>query len=166
MEIAGIALGIVGVLLLAQGDAFTASPAGLIAMTIAAIGFGAGSVLSQHVLLLAPSFAGFASQVLGGGLVLIVLSAVADETFHWPPQPSAAAAWVYLVAFGSLVAFSAYMFLLGKTRPALATSYSFVNPVVGVLLGVTLGGEVVTSHEWLAIGIIILGVTVLILGRR
>ncbi len=166
LEIAGIALGIVGVLLLVQGAAFTASPAGVIAMIIAAIGFAVGAVLSQHVLRLAPGFGGYATQMLGAGVVLMALSFLAGERFSWPPQAGAAVAWVYLVIFGSLIAFTAYMFLLGNTRPALATSSSFVNPVVGVLLGVSLGGETVTSHEWLAIGIITFGVTVLILGRR
>jgi drug/metabolite transporter (DMT)-like permease len=80
--------------------------------------------------------------------------------------PLAAAAWMYLVVFGSLIAFCAYMVLLVNTRPALASSNSFVNPVIGMLLGISLGGETVTGHEWLAVGIIVLGVTVLIFGRR
>jgi len=98
--------------------------------------------------------------------VLLLVSLVARETFHWPPEPVAIAAWLYLVLFGSLIAFSAYMVLLGTTRPALATSNSFVNPIIGMLLGVSLGGEAVTRQEWLAVGIIVLGVTVLILGRK
>ena len=166
LELTGIALGIVGVLMLVQGDGISGSSAGVIALTIAAVGFAAGTVLSQHVLPLAPSFAGFATQMLGGGLVLLVLSLMRGEVFHWPPQSIAAAAWVYLVIFGSLIAFTAYMFLLSKVRPALATSNSFVNPAVGVLLGVSLGGEHVTGAEWIAIGVIVLGVTVLVLGRR
>jgi drug/metabolite transporter (DMT)-like permease len=166
LEVLGVGLGIIGVILLVRGDAFMASPPGLIAMTIAALGWSIGSVLSQHVLRLAPSFAGYASQMIGGGVALMVLSLLAEETFRWPPQPLAAVAWGYLVVFGSLIAFCAYMVLLANTRPALATSNSFVNPVIGVLLGVSLGGEAVTRHEWLAVGIIVLGVTVLILGRR
>jgi drug/metabolite transporter (DMT)-like permease len=166
LEVIGIGLGIVGVMLLVRGEAFAASPAGLIAITIAALGFSIGSVLSQHVFPLAPAFAGFASQMICGGVVLMFLSRLAGETFHWPPQPLAAAAWMYLVVFGSLIAFCAYMVLLARTRPALAASNSFVNPVIGMLLGVSLGGETVTSHDWLAVGIIVLGVTMLILGRR
>jgi len=101
-----------------------------------------------------------------GGAVLMLLSLLAGESFHWPPQPLAAAAWMYLVVFGSLIAFCAYMVLLSHTSPALASSNSFVNPVIGMLLGVSLGGEKVTSHEWFAVGIVVLGVTTLILGRR
>lgn len=166
LEAIGIGIGIVGVLLLVRGDAFTASSAGLIAMTIAALAWSIGSVLSQHVFPLAPASAGFSSQMICGGVVMLVLSLLTGETFHWPPQPLAAAAWMYLVVFGTLIAFSAYMVLLSNTSPALASSNSFVNPVIGMFLGISLGGEKVTSHEWFAVGIIVLGVTMLILGRR
>ncbi len=165
LEAIGIGIGIVGVLLLVRGETFTASSSGLIAITIAALGWAIGSVLSQHVFPLAPSFAGFSSAMICGGVVLLVLSFLTGEAFHWLPQPLAIAAWMYLVVC-SLVAFSAYMVLLSNTRPALASSNSFVNPVIGMFLGVSLGGEKVTSHEWLAVGIIVLGVTMLILGRR
>jgi len=166
LEVIGIGLGILGVLLLVRGDAFMASPAGLIAMTIAALGWSIGSVLSQHVLPLASASAGFASAMICGGVVLMVLSPLAGETFHWPPQPLAAAAWMYLAVFGSVVAFCAYMVLLANTGPALASSNCFVNPVIAMLLGISLGGETITNHEWLAVGVIVFGVTVLILGRR
>ena len=72
----------------------------------------------------------------------------------------------YLVVFGSLIAFVAYMVLLANTAPALAASYSFVNPVIALILGISLGGETVTQAEWLAVGIIVAGVIVLVLGRR
>lgn len=96
----------------------------------------------------------------------MALSIITGERLSWPPQPAAAWAWVYLSIFGSLIAYSAYMTLLANTRPALATSNSFVNPLIAMILGVAVGGEVVTRQEWLAVGIIVLGVTVLILGRR
>ena len=166
LEVVGIGLGFLGVLLLVRAESFTASPVGLVAITIAAVGWSIGSVLSQHVLPLAPAFPGFASEMLCGGGILMVLSLLTGETVHWPPQPLAAAAWLYLVVFGSLIAFCAYMVLLANTRPALASSNSFVNPVIGMLLGVSLGGETITGHEWLAVGIIVLGVAVLTLGRR
>jgi drug/metabolite transporter (DMT)-like permease len=55
--------------------------------------------------------------------------------------------------------------ICGGTTPALATSYTFVNPVIALLLGVSLGGESVTSHEWIAVAIIVVGVAVVIAGR-
>lgn len=166
LEVIGIALGFFGVLLLVRGEAFTSSPIGVLAIVTAALGWSTGSVLSQHFLRLAPASAGFASAMLCAGGVLTALSFLTGETFRWPPQPLATAAWLYLSLFGSVIAYSAYMTLLANTRPAIATSNSFVNPVIAMLLGVSLGGEMVTHREWLAVGIIVLGVTVLILGRR
>ena len=75
-------------------------------------------------------------------------------------------AWWYLVVFGSLIAFSAYMLLLARTTASLAASYSLVNPVVALLLGVTLGGESVSTWEWAASGIVMMGVVLLFAGRR
>lgn len=166
MEVLGIALGFFGVLLLVRGEAFTSSPVGVLAIVTAAVGWSSGSVLSQHVLRLAPASAGFASAMLCAGGVLMTLSLLTGETFTWPPQPLAVGAWLYLSLFGSVIAYSAYMTLLANTRPALATSNSFVNPVIAMLLGVSLGGEIVTRQEWVAVGIIVLGVTVLVLNRR
>lgn len=166
LAVVGIVAGFLGVLLLVGGEAFSASPPGLIAMTIAALGWSIGSVLSQHVLPLARGFAGFASQMISGGIAMMALSLLAGERFHWPPQPLASAAWLYLVIFGSLIAFCAYMVLLANTPPALASSYSFVNPVIGMLLGISVGGEAVTSREWIAVGFIVVGVTVVVTGSR
>jgi drug/metabolite transporter (DMT)-like permease len=67
---------------------------------------------------------------------------------------------------GSLVAFSAYMVLLERTSASLAASYSLVNPVVALLLGVTLGGESVSAWEWLAALVVMGGVVLLFSGRR
>jgi drug/metabolite transporter (DMT)-like permease len=133
---------------------------------IATAGWSIGSVLSQHRLLLAAGSTGFASEMICGGAVLMLISQLMGEQFHWPPHPLASAAWVYLVTFGSLIAFSAYMLLLARTSAALATSYSFVNPVIAMLLGISFAGETVTTYEWLAVGIIVVGVVMLVLGRR
>ena len=60
------------------------------------------------------------------------------EQFAGPPQPLALASWLYLVVFGSLIGFSAYLYLLANASPAVATSYAFVNPVIALALGVSL----------------------------
>ncbi len=166
LEVIGIGVGLAGVMLLVRGDAFGASTAGLVAIVTATVCWSIGSVLSQNVYPLAPGAAGYSSEMLCGGGVLLLLSITTGESFHWPPEPLAAASWGYLVVFGSLIAFVAYMVLLSSTTPALASSYSFVNPVIAMLLGISLGGETVTQAEWLAVGIIVVGVIVLVLGRR
>jgi drug/metabolite transporter (DMT)-like permease len=67
--------------------------------------------------------------------------------------------------FGSLVAFSAYLHLLGHASPALATSYAFVNPVIALLLGVGVAGETVTRGEWVACGVVLAGVLLIFRGK-
>jgi drug/metabolite transporter (DMT)-like permease len=163
LELLGIAVGVAGVLMLTQGLGFAASPGGLLAISIACIAWSAGSVLSQRATPLAPGAMGFASEMLCGGVVLMGLAALAGERFTWPPQPLAAAAWAYLVVFGSLIAFNAYMVLLARASAGLASSYTFVNPVIAMALGVTLGGEVVSAFEWSAAGVVLLGVVLLLI---
>jgi drug/metabolite transporter (DMT)-like permease len=94
------------------------------------------------------------------------MSWFAGETPSWHPEPLAFAAWIFLIVFGSLIAFNAYMLLLSRASAALASSYTFVNPVIAMLLGVAFGGEVITGFEWLAASVIIVAVVLLLLGRR
>lgn len=165
-ELLGMAVGLGGVLLLARGGSFATAPAGLAAMATAVSAWALGSVLATTRLPLAPGAAGFASEMLCGGAVLLAVSLALGEQPAWPPTPRALAAWVYLTLFGSLVAFSAYLYLLAHASPALATSYAFVNPVIALLLGVALGGESVTTGEWVASGVVLAGVLLILLARR
>jgi drug/metabolite transporter (DMT)-like permease len=164
LEMAGIVVGLAGVLMLTQGAGFQASPAGLAAIAVACVSWSLGSVLSQRSLPLAPGAMGFASEMLCGGVVLMVLAFAAGEQPQWPPQPAAVAAWFYLVVFGSLIAFNAYMYLLSHASAGLASSYTFVNPVIAMLLGVVVLGEVVTSFEWLAAVVVLAGVVLMLRG--
>ncbi|MFZ5551046.1 MAG: drug/metabolite exporter YedA [Pseudomonadota bacterium] len=165
MEAAGIAVGLVGVLMLTQGASFQASTHGLIAVTVACLSWSIGSVLSQRTLPLAPGAMGFASEMLCGGLVLMGLALLVGEAPVWPPEPVAMGAWIYLVVFGSLIAFNAYMVLLAQASAGLASSYAFVNPVIAMLLGVAIANETVTGYEWAAVAVVLAGV-VLLVGSR
>jgi drug/metabolite transporter (DMT)-like permease len=165
LEAAGIGLGLAGVLLLTQGAGFQASPAGLAAIATACIAWSLGSVLSQRSLPLAPGATGFASEMLCGGAVLMLLAWGHGATPQWPPQPTAAAAWLYLVVFGSLIGFNAYMLLLARAPAGIAASYTFVNPVIAMLLGVLIGGETVTRYEWGAVTVVLSGVLLLLWQR-
>jgi drug/metabolite transporter (DMT)-like permease len=165
LEAAGIALGLVGVLMLMQGSGFQSSPAGLAAISIACVCWSMGSVLSQRSLPLAPGAMGFASEMICGGVVLMALAAVAGERVAWPFDPLAVGAWLYLVVFGSLIAFNAYMVLLARAPAALASSYTFVTPVIAMLLGVWIANETVTRFEWYAVGVVLAGVLLLLFKR-
>jgi len=166
LELLGISVGFIGVLLLVRGEGFSGAPAGLIAISIACVSWSLGSVLSQRKFPLAPGAVGFASEMLAGGALLVIASALFGETPQWPPPPLAATAWVYLVIFGSLLAFNAYMVLLAHGNAVLASSYTFVNPVIAMLLGIGLAGETVSHFEWLATGVILAGVVLLVIGRK
>ncbi len=170
LEATGIVAGLIGVLMLTQGAGFRASPQGLVAIALACISWSAGSVMSQRRWTLAPGAAGFASEMLCGGCALMLMSLAAGEpaavASNWPFHPKAVLAWAYLVVFGSLLAFSAYMVLLARVSGGLASSSTFVNPVIAMLLGVWLAGEVVTGFEWLSTAVILLGVILLMARRR
>jgi drug/metabolite transporter (DMT)-like permease len=165
-EFAGIAVGLAGVLLLTRGAGFQASPAGLMAIATACLTWSLGSVLSQRSLPLAPGAMGYASEMICGGLVLMGLSAATGESLPANIEPQAAAAWLYLVVAGTLVAFNAYMVLLANASPGLASSYTFVNPVIAMFLGVVVAGEHITPMEWGAAGVILLGVVLLLRAKR
>jgi drug/metabolite transporter (DMT)-like permease len=166
LELVGMVVGLAGVLLLVQGEAFTASRTGLAAITVACLSWSLGSVLSQRRFALAPGAVGFASEMLCGSVLLLIVAFAVGERFEWPPEPLAAWSWVYLIVFGSLLAFNAYMVLLSRVSAGLASSYTFVNPVIALALGIWLGGERVTPFEWLAAGVITTGVVLLVLGRQ
>ncbi len=165
-ELLAVLIGFAGVLMLTQGAGIRGSPAGLLAITLGTSGWALGSVLAQRGFALAPGATGFATEMLGGSLALLVISAVRAESWHWPIQPAVWLAWWYLVVFGSLIAFSAYMVLLARTSASLAASYTLVNPIVALLLGVTIGAEAVSVWEWAASGIVMLAVVLLFAGRR
>jgi drug/metabolite transporter (DMT)-like permease len=165
-ELLAVTVGLAGVIMLTQGAAIHGSPAGLAAISLGCAGWALGSVLSQRNFPLAPGATGFASELLCGGFALLAISAVAGESWHWPTQTGSWAAWLYLVVFGSLIAFNAYMLLLARTTSSLASSYTLVNPLVALFLGVSWGGESVSTWEWISSGVVMIGVVLLFAGRR
>jgi drug/metabolite transporter (DMT)-like permease len=87
------------------------------------------------------------------------------ERMHAMPTTQGLLAVGYLASFGSIVAFSAYIWLLHHVRPALATSYAYVNPPIAVLLGALLAGERFTAHDLGAMAVILAGVVIITLAR-
>ena len=162
----GLGIGFVGVILLNVGQGMWANPEGAIALLIAAISWALGSAWSKHIAL-PPGMMSSATEMLTGGVVLVIMSLGVRE--HAPDVakigPSLLALG-FLVVFGSLVAFSAYGYLLRTVRPALATSYAYINPLVAIGLGVILAGEQLTLLEGLAVAVILSGVALVSLGRQ
>jgi drug/metabolite transporter (DMT)-like permease len=165
MEWLGLGVGFAGVILLNLGGGMAGAPLGAIALVVAAIAWAFGSVWSKRRDMPAASM-NTAAQMLTGGAVLFLGALAFGERF--PAAPSAAATWavLYLIVMGSLVAFTAYLYLLNTVRPALATSYAYVNPPVAVLVGAMLGGEVVHRFDLIAMAVILAGVGLIALARE
>jgi drug/metabolite transporter (DMT)-like permease len=161
----GLGLGFSGLVLLNLENGLHANPLGAIVLLIAPVGWAFGSILSQHL----PSPKGLmasASQMLAGGVMLFIVGFASGEHMIGMPGPRPLVAMAYLIVCGSLVAFSAYGYLLRTVRPALATSYAYVNPLVAVGLGVALAGEQITMIGLLAMLTILSGVGLVSLGRE
>ncbi len=136
----GLAIGFVGVVWLNAGSEMRASLGGMLALLSAPIAWAWGSVWSRGRDL-PPPFMSTAAQMVIGGVAMGVLGLALGERIVEMPPLRATLAVGYLAAFGSIVAFSAYVWLLQNVRPALATSYAYVNPPIAVLLGAVLLGE-------------------------
>ncbi|RMM59840.1 drug/metabolite exporter YedA, partial [Pseudomonas savastanoi] len=127
LEWAGIVLGLIGIGLLNLGSNLQASPYGAAMVLFAAASWAFGSVLSKHMPLPKGPMAS-AAEMITAGATLLIGSALSGERLAHMPTAAGWGALLYLVVFGSIVAFSAYMYLLKNVRPAAATSYAYVNP--------------------------------------
>ncbi len=164
VEWLGLAVGFAGVAWLNAGSSLTATPTGLVALLVAAVAWAYGSVWSRGRDLPSP-FMGAAAQMLCGGAAMLVVGLAIGERFDGLPDARGLLSVGYLASIGSLVGFSAYIWLLHHVRPALAGSYAYVNPVIAVLLGVWLAGEHFGAHDIGAMVVVLLGVVAITLAR-
>ncbi len=164
LEWLGLVIGFGGVILLNLGSGMSGSPIGAIALGSAAIAWAFGSVWSRRRDM-PPASMNTAAQMLSGGAALSIVSLLQGERMHAVPSASATLAILYLIVFGSLIAFTAYLYLLSNVRALLATSYAYVNPPVAVLLGVAFLGEAIHSGDLAAMAVILLGVGMITLGK-
>ena len=161
----GLALGVVGALLLALEGDFSATWLGALLAFGAPLAWSLGSYASRKLSQPAPAMAAAAQWLTGGAMVLVV--ALWCEPVSALGQVSARswAAWIYLLVFGTLVALNAYLWLLQNTSAALAGSYSFVNPAVALLVGVALGGERLTGWVFAALPLIGVALAFILYGQ-
>jgi drug/metabolite transporter (DMT)-like permease len=153
----GVAVGLLGIGLLNLGGSLHGNLAGALLLIFAAATWSFGSVWSKRLAMPA-GFMASAVQMLVGGLVLLLISNLQGET--WPQQISnkSWAAMLFLVVLGSLVAYSAYQYLLNTVRPLVASSNTFINPIVAFVLGMVFANEHVTGMEVTALAVILIGV--------
>lgn len=152
----GIGVGFLGIVCLNLEGGLRASPLGAAALVVSALGWAFGSVWSRRLPLPSGAMAP-AVQMLCGGALLLGVGAVTGEHLHGLPPVRPLLAFAYLV-FGAVAGYSAYAYLLGHVRPALATSYAYVNPIVAVILGSLLAGETLGLMGAVSLLLIVLGV--------
>jgi len=164
LEWLGISIGLAGIILLNSGGNLSGNPWAAVLIMVGSMSWAFGSVLGSRIALPTGMMAG-AIEMLAAGIVLLIASTLAGEKLTAMPTLSGFLAVSYLALFGSIIAISSYMFLIRNVSPAVATSYAYVNPVVAVLLGTTFAGEVLSTVEWLALGVIIMAVVLVTLGK-
>ena len=145
----GVTVGIIGVavLVVPGGVSGQTDPAGLLMLVGATLLWATGTFISPRLEMPRSAFASTAYQMIAAGVVLIVLGPLIGETHDLDPSRFSTASllgFAYLVVFGSLVAFSAYTWLLQNAPVSLVSTYAYVNPVVAVFLGTLFLSEPIT----------------------
>src|SRR5258706_3065351 len=141
-------IGVAGVVVLMSGALSVGGPpidpVGAVALIIAAMSWAASSVLTRKLLLPASKVMSSGAQMLAGGVFLTLTAAALGEFRNFHPTSVSRGAWfslLYLIVAGSIVAFTAYVWLIHHESPTKVGTYAYVNPVVAVLVGYFLGGE-------------------------
>jgi drug/metabolite transporter (DMT)-like permease len=163
----GVFLGLVGVAILVVPGGLNGSidPLGAILLFIATLSWALGTFLSPRLATPRNALVSTAYQMLAGGIVLIVAGLVKGEIADVDPAAislRSLLAFAYLVVFGSLVAFSAYTWLLQNAPVSLVSTYAFVNPVVAVVLGALVLAERVTPNVLVGAAVIVVAVAFIV----
>lgn len=173
LVVAGLLLGVLGLAWLVGPDRLLgggrADLIGAVVVVLGSFSWALGSVYSRHAATPASPFLSTAMQMLGGGAALLVLSVSLGEP--WAFEASAVSlrsvlGLLYLIVLGSIVAFSAYIWLLRVSTPTRVSTYAYVNPVIAVLLGWALAGEALTARMLVAATVIVSGVALITLAPK
>ena len=161
----GLLVGIVGVAVLMDPRASLGEApldrGGAIALLVACSGWSVGTIVSRRIVLPQSKPMSAAVQMLSGGVQLLILAAVSGEVSHFRPQDISRVAWfslIYLIIAGSIVGYTAYVWLLHYESPTKVGTYAYVNPVVAVIVGAGIGGEVIGKRTMLGMALILVSV--------
>jgi drug/metabolite transporter (DMT)-like permease len=160
----GVLLGLAGMLVLNFDARAAASPAGVVLLVIATASWSLATVLQPRLDM--PRGAVSAGvQMVGGGVFLFAMSLLRGERLHGAVPSQSWLALLYLIVFGSILAYTAFVYVINHSRPALATSYAYVNPVVAVGLGAAFAAEPVSGPQLLGMAVILAGVALVVVGH-
>jgi drug/metabolite transporter (DMT)-like permease len=165
---AALLVGIGGVAVLVShaahfGDA-PVDTVGAGALIVAGISWAVGSILTRKVTLPSSKAMSSGAQMLAGGVLLTMIAGLLGEFKGFHPQVVSLKAWlclVYLILAGSIIAFTAYVWLIHHESPTKVGTYAYVNPVVAVILGYWLGGETIGVRTILGTLLVLVSVVVI-----
>lgn len=167
--IIGLIAGFAGVLMLVGPDQITGSSrldlAGIGVLLMASLSWAIGSLYSRKAVLPSSPLMATSMEMLSGAAALLLLSALSGEFQRFDPASVSARSWLsvaYLVIFGSIIGFSAYVWLLRVAHASRVATYAYVNPVIAIFLGWSLAGEALTFRMLLPAAVIILAVGLII----
>jgi drug/metabolite transporter (DMT)-like permease len=166
----GLVVGFAGLALLVSGagEGERVHLLGAAALLFGTVCWAAGSIYARAAPLPASPFTATGMEMLAGGGLLVLVGVLTGELGRFDVgavSMRSLLAFGYLVVFGSLVGFTAYIWLLGVTTPARAATYAYVNPIVAVLLGWAFAGEAFTPRMALAVGVIVGAVALIVTVR-
>jgi drug/metabolite transporter (DMT)-like permease len=139
--LAGVGVGFVGVAIIARPSG-GATTIGVLLCLVSALMWATGSVLSARLVMPSDPFAATSYEMLAGGLIMLVPALFVTHGFS--PSAASIAGWLYLVTFGSIIGYTAYVWLLANAPLTTVSTYAYVNPVVAIGLGVLFRGEQLT----------------------
>ncbi|HXY00574.1 MAG TPA: EamA family transporter [Candidatus Limnocylindrales bacterium] len=160
----GILMGLAGVGLLVRDTTLAATPGltlGSVAILIGAVSWSIGIIYSRRSHLSGNPLLLSALSLLSGAVMLLIAGTAVGEAKGLSVSQVSTRSWVslaYLIVFGSVIAFTAYNWLLEHYSPTLVATHTYVNPVVAVLLGWAYGGETLTPRVALAAGLVVAAV--------
>ena len=167
---AGLVVGLVGVgLMLRPGSVGSAAPIWLLFTLISPVSWAVGSIYARAASMPRRPLLATSMEMLCGGAALCLIASVLGEWGQVHPAAItglSVAAFFYLVIAGSIIGYSAYVYLNRKVSPQAASSYAYVNPLVAVVLGWGFLGESVTATTLVAGALIVIAVAVLLAGGR
>jgi drug/metabolite transporter (DMT)-like permease len=170
--LAGIGLGILGTLILVDPVRLAGSSIhlpGAAMVVLASVLWAIGSIYSKKFRQPASIFMSAACQMIGGGFSLLLVSTLLGETRGFDPAQVSAVSlggFFYLMVFGSMIAISAYVWLLQNASASSVSTYAFVNPAVAILLGWLIADEEISAHILAGAAVILAGVFLVIRAPR
>jgi drug/metabolite transporter (DMT)-like permease len=155
----GVGVGFAGVAVLAHPSG-GATALGIALCLLSALMWSTGTVLSAWLTMPADPFAATAYEMLAGGLLMLPIAVFTVHGFS--PSRASILGWLYLVTFGSIVGYTAYVWLLANAPLSLVSTYAYVNPVVAILLGVLFRGEDLTWRLLIGAAIVVAAVALVV----